>query len=136
MKLYLRRMKHLMKKSFLNPLKDDEQEIPGPEPEAEEKGQGAHKHPGPEKGQVKKLTDYFNKMGSLLTPKAPRKIKDEPGTPKTPKSKKTPGGISKSSNKKRKTKLEEPQRAKMELALRNFLKKKPPDENDMTKEEQ
>ena len=77
-------------------------------------------------------------MGSLPTSKAPRKVQKEPGTPKTPRIKKTPtqGGINKLSNKKKKCKLDEPQRAKMELALRNFLKKKPPDQTDMPKEEQ
>ena len=54
----------------------NEKETPGlppePEPEAEETGQGTPEPPGPGKGQVKKLTDYFNKMRSLPTPKAPK----------------------------------------------------------------
>ena len=56
-------------------------------------------------------------MGGQPTPKAPKKVQNEPKTPKTPKT----------SNKKKRNKIEEPQRAKMELALRTFLRKKPPD---------
>ena len=58
-----------------------------------------------------------------------------PRTPKAPKTPKTPvretstprsGGVKKT-RKRGKLKLEEPQRLKMELAMRNFLRKKPPD---------
>ena len=122
----------------LKPPENDEQGIPGPEPGPKEEVLEAPELPGQVQGQVKKLTDYFNQLGSLLTSKAPRKVQKEPGTPKTPKTKKTPtqGGINKLSARKKKCKIDEPQRAKMELALRNFLKKKPPDQTDMTKEEQ
>ena len=68
--------------------------------------------------------------GSLPTPKAPREALNEARTPKTPKNKKTPGGIYKTSGKRKKNKIDEAQRVKMELAMRTFLKKKPPDQTN------
>ena len=84
---------------------------------------------GPPRGQVRKLTDYFNKIGGPSTPKGPKTVLRTSVTPKTPGGKKTPGagGVAKPKRKKGKTKMEEPQRAKLELAMRTFLKKKPPE---------
>ena len=126
---------HLQEDIIPAPPDTDENEIPAqpPEPDlgAEEEGQGAPKPQGPEKGQVKKLTEYFNKMGGQNTPKAPKKTQNEPKTPKTPKNRKIIGGINKTSNRKKRNKIEEPERARMELALRTFLKKKPPDQTSI-----
>ena len=76
--------------------------------------------PGPKenvtKGKVKPLTDYFDKLGGHKTPKTPNK------KPKTPSRDVKSGGVKKN---KKKTRIEEPQRSKMEAALRKFLK--PPD---------
>ena len=52
----------------------------------------------------------------------------EPEPPKTPKNRKVLGGVSKTPTRKKKNKIEEPVRARMELALRAFLRKKPPDQ--------
>ena len=113
---------------------DEIQETPeetNGDPEQEDGRQEARNPQGPPRGQVRKLTDYFNKIGGPTTPKAPKTVqKTVPVvTPRTPGSKKTPGagGISKSKRKKGKIKIEEPQRAKLELAMRTFLKKKPPE---------
>ena len=38
---------------------------------------------GPPVGQVRKITDYFNKMGGQITPKAPKKALKDPKTPGT-----------------------------------------------------
>ena len=109
-------------------------EIPGEEIKPgdqgqEDEGQGVQKPQGPPKGQVRKLTDYFNKIGGPTTPKAPKTVQRTAVTPRTPGNKKTPGagGISKPKKKKGKIKMEEPQRAKLELAMRTFLQKKPPE---------
>ena len=91
------------------------EETPGPEPT------GVHEA-NPERGKVSKIIDYYNKLG-------------KPKTPRTPRSPKTPGKATSSSpsrgvtktKRKAKPKLEEPQRLKLELAMRNFLLKKPPD---------
>ena len=86
-------------------------EIPGPEP------QGVQE---PYQGKVRRLTDFYNKIGG------PR-VK-APITPKTPgKTASLPSGGVKKTRKRERPKLEEPQRLKLELAMRNFLKKKPPD---------
>ena len=72
-------------------------------------------------GKMRKLTDFYNKLGRPITAKAP-------GAPKTPvKAPSSPSGGVKKTKRRGKPKLEEPQRLKLELAMRNFLKKKPPD---------
>ena len=101
---------------------------PEPDQEAEEDGKGASKLQGPEKGQVRKLTEYFNSMGGQNTSKAPKNTQNGARAPKTPKSRKVLGGVSKTPTRKKKNKIEEPVRAIMELALRAFLRKKPPDQ--------
>ena len=100
---------------------------PEPDQEAEKDGKGAPKLQEPVKGQVRKLTEYFNSIGGQSTQKAPKSTQCGAGTPKATKNKKISGGVNKTPTRKRKNKLEEPARAKMELALRTFLRKKPPD---------
>ena len=111
---------------------DETPETPGEangDQEQEDEGQGAQKPQGLPKGQVRRLTDYFNKIGGPTTPKAPKTIQKAAVTPKTPGKKKTPGagGVSKPKKKKGRPKMDEPQRAKLELAMKTFLKKKPPE---------
>ena len=77
----------------------------------------------PSKGNVRKLTDYFNKLGG---PKPSRAPKTPIKTPKTPARETSKSGAVIKAKRKGKIKIEEPQRKKMENALRNFLKK-PPD---------
>ena len=93
------------------------EETPGPEPK------GVHEA-CQEKGKVSKIIDYYNKLGKPKTSRAP-------GSPKTPgKAPSSPSGGVKKTRKKGKPKLEEPQRLKLELAMRNFLQKKPPDKQN------
>ena len=66
------------------------------------------------RGKVKSLTEYFDKLGKQKTPKTPNK------TANTPTRSTKSGGIKK--NTKRKNKIDETQRSKMEAALRKFLK--------------
>ena len=84
---------------------------PEPDQEAEKDGKGASKLQGPEKGQVRKLTEYFNSIGGQSTQKAPKSTQCGAGTPKTTKNKKISGGVNKTPTRKRKNKLEEPARA-------------------------
>ena len=80
---------HLQEDIIPAPPSTDGNEMPAqpPEPDlgAEEEGQGAPKPQGPGKGQVKKLTDYFNKMGANPHPRPPRKSRMNPKPPKHPK---------------------------------------------------
>ena len=75
----------------------------------ENEGQGAQKPQGLPKGQVRKLTDYFNQIGGPVTPKVPRTVQKAAVTPKTPGKKKMigAGGVSKS-RKKGRPKIDEP----------------------------
>ena len=101
-----------------------------PEPDlgAEVDGQRAPKPQGPGKGKEKKLTEYFNSMGGQNTSKAHNKTQNGARAPKTLKNSIGTGGVSKTPIRRKKNKIEEPERARMELALRAFLReKKPPD---------
>ena len=60
----------------------------------------------------------FNKLGGPRTPKAP---KTPNKTPRTPVREITRSGGVKKTKRRGKPKIEEPQRLKLELALRNFL---------------
>ena len=100
-----------------------------PEPDlgAEDDGQGAPKLQGPGKGQGRKITEYFNNIGGQNPSNAPKRTQNGARAPETP----IIGGIRKKSTRKKKNKIEEPERARMELALRTFLReKKPPDQNN------
>ena len=66
------------------------------------------------RGKVKTLTEYFDKLGKHKTPKTPNK------TTNTPTRSTKSGGVKK--NTKRRNKIDEIQRSKMEAALRKFLK--------------
>ena len=70
------------------------------------------------KGKAKTLTEYFDKLGKHKAPKTPNKASNTPT--RSTKS----GGIKKHT--KRKNKMDEIQRSKMEAAMRKFLK--PPDQ--------
>ena len=67
-------------------------------------------------------------MGGQNTSKDPKKTQNGARAPKTPINRKVIGGVSKTPTRKKKNKIEEPERARMELALRAFLRKKPPDQ--------
>ena len=88
--------------------------------EARDKSQGAG-------GKVKKLTEFFNKLDSDNKECSEDNTNDKLPTPRKPKNdttkatKNTPNSIAKNKKKGRKPKLEEPERKKMEAALRNFL---------------
>ena len=66
------------------------------------------------RGKVKTLTEYFDKLGTHKTPKTPSK------TTSTPSRSIKSGGVRKYT--KKKSKIDEPQRSKMEAALRKFLR--------------
>ena len=69
-------------------------------------------------------------MGGQNTSKAHNKTQNGARAPKTLKNSIGTGGVSKTPIRRKKNKIEEPERARMELALRAFLKgKKPPDQN-------
>ena len=102
------------------PEEEEPQEDP-PEPPKETTGPEPQEVQEPCQGKVRRLTDYYNKLGGPRTAKAPR-------TPRTPvKTTSSPSGGVKKTKKRGKPMLEEPQRLKLELAMRNFLRKKPPD---------
>ena len=75
----------------------------------------------PKQGKVRKLTEYFDRLGGSRTPRTPKTHTRTTRTPSRDSTKS--GGIKKN---RKKCKIEEPQSKKMEAALRNFLKK-PPD---------
>ena len=110
---------------------EDTDEAPGEvaQPGGQEssvEGQGAQKTQA--QGRVKRLTEYFNKIGGPrtprgpITPKKPPKTQGGRGKTSTPAS----GGITKARRKGR-PKIDENERCKLELAMKSFLKKKPPD---------
>ena len=110
---------------------EDTDEAPGEvaQPGGQEssvEGQGAQKTKA--QGRVKRLTEYFNKIGGPrtprgpITPKKPPKTQGGRGKTSTPAS----GGITKTRRKSR-PKIDENERCKLELAMKSFLKKKPPD---------
>ena len=114
-----------------------EEEEPPPEPPEETKIEATAVNPAeiPEEGtkssgqgRVKKLTDFFNHIGGPKPPKGPRTPKKAPKTPGRTKRTSTPGagGVSKT-KKKGKPMIEENQRAKLEFAMKAFLRKKPPE---------
>ena len=74
------------------------------------------------------MTDFFNQIGGPKPPKGPRTPKKAPKTPGRKKGTSTPGagGVSKT-KKKGKPIIDEKQRAKLEFAMKSFLKKKPPE---------
>ena len=102
------------------------------EPEGQE-----HKAEGPEvqeaqepcQGKVRRLTDYFNKLGGSRTPMAPTTPQKTPKTPVRRTSTQGSGGVKKT-RRRGKPKLDEAQRSKLELAMKNFLRKKPPDKHN------
>ena len=73
------------------------------------------------RGKVRKLTDFFNTLGGSGTPKTPSKTAKNLNLNTLKKS----GGVKKPTRRKNKAKIEEPQRAKMEEAMRKFLNKSP-----------
>ena len=77
------------------------------------------------------MTDYFNQIGGPKPPKGPRTPKKAPKTPGRRKITSTPesGGVSKT-KKKGKPMIDENQRAKLEFAMKAFLRKKPPDKQN------
>ena len=90
-------------------------ETPGPEPTGVPEA-------NPERGKGSKIIDYYNKLGKSKTPRTT----SSPKTPGKSTSSSPSRGVTKTIRK-GKPKLEEPQRLKLELAMRNFLLKKPPD---------
>ena len=104
---------------------------PEPDLKGEKDGDGAPKMQAT--GKARKLTEYFNKIGGQSPQRAPKGPLSGAGTQKSTKTKTVTGGVTKTPTRKRNKKLEEPTRAKMELALRNFLEKKPPDRDKATK---
>ena len=111
-----------------------EEEEPPPEPPEETTIEATAENPeNPEEGikssgqgRVKKLTDFFNQIGGPKPPKGPRTPNKAPKTPGRKKGTSTPGagGVSKT-KKKGKPIIDEKQRAKLEFAMKSFLKKKP-----------
>ena len=95
----------------------EEVEVQGQEQEAPE----PEKHK-PSQGKVRKLTDYFRKLGGPKPSKAPKTPIKTPKTP--PRDTHKSRGVKKT-KRKGKIKMEEPQKKKMENSLRDFLKRPP-----------